>query len=573
MANRQYIGARYVPKFYEGSNGSNWENGVSYEPLTVVQYLNDSYTSKKPVPVNIGNPANNPNYWAHTGAYNAQVEQYKEEVEEAIENFDTFVDNTENIYVNVKDFGAVGDGIANDADAINDAIDSVSETGGVVIIGKGIYKVSSPIHVPLIDNPVSHSQITLILAGCEIIAGATNMNIIDIGGEPVTSTPYGVINVKGYGACINCNTLTNVKGIMINNTTCDISGIDIRRIGEGGIGIQNGNNNTSTRVHIHDCRISGSGSDYNNIGLYTRSPESTYTNLWINMCKIGISHHGTSGDFFDHIYIWAYSYNLWTEQIYKATIGVDLHGRMNCDHMYTDSCYKHFNIPANTEIEVVTLEAGVGSYETSMDEAIIFNVDYTPAEWRQLPKIRVNNFRPYSNRDQNSKLISVEIPSRAYVNNIYSRRYFQINMDYRLRNMVKNFNDFLLVQSINEEVWKEVSETFEVDNTKGYLIGYVNDDDYADLTISFKARGDIARYIFAGSTLLHKELLGNDAVKLYVGASVTDKNETYYPVYVTNTQHVQYAGVNVTDNQQGDAVLFKLADTTGVSLSSLTEVA
>lgn len=81
MANKQYIGARYVPKFYEGSNGNNWDSGVSYEPLTIVTWLKDSYTSKIPVPDTIGNPANNPKYWAHTGAYNAQIEQYREEVE------------------------------------------------------------------------------------------------------------------------------------------------------------------------------------------------------------------------------------------------------------------------------------------------------------------------------------------------------------------------------------------------------------------------------------------------------------------------------------------------------------
>ena len=82
MANRQYIGARYVPKFYEGTNGNNWDRGVTYDPLTVVTYLRDSYTSKKPVPNTIGDPAHNSEYWAHTGAYNAQVEAYREEVME-----------------------------------------------------------------------------------------------------------------------------------------------------------------------------------------------------------------------------------------------------------------------------------------------------------------------------------------------------------------------------------------------------------------------------------------------------------------------------------------------------------
>ena len=79
---RQYIGARYVPKFYENSLGtSEWTGGVIYEPLTIVTYNGNSYTSKKLVPAEIGNPSANPTYWAATGLYNAQVEALRQEVE------------------------------------------------------------------------------------------------------------------------------------------------------------------------------------------------------------------------------------------------------------------------------------------------------------------------------------------------------------------------------------------------------------------------------------------------------------------------------------------------------------
>ena len=76
MANLQYVGARYVPKFYENSldpTSTDWESGVSYEALTVVTYLGDSYTSKKGVPGSVGDPAANPEYWAKTGDFNASL--------------------------------------------------------------------------------------------------------------------------------------------------------------------------------------------------------------------------------------------------------------------------------------------------------------------------------------------------------------------------------------------------------------------------------------------------------------------------------------------------------------------
>ena len=75
---RQYVGARYVPKF---ADPTAWTSGTSYEAMTIVTYNNSSYTSKLPVPATVGNPADNPDYWALTGNYNAQVEQYRQETE------------------------------------------------------------------------------------------------------------------------------------------------------------------------------------------------------------------------------------------------------------------------------------------------------------------------------------------------------------------------------------------------------------------------------------------------------------------------------------------------------------
>lgn len=82
MPTRQYVGARYVPKF---ASPSEWNSKIPYEALTIVLYLNNSYTSKKPVPPGI-EPTNTA-YWALTGNYNAQVEQYRQEVEGVRDDF------------------------------------------------------------------------------------------------------------------------------------------------------------------------------------------------------------------------------------------------------------------------------------------------------------------------------------------------------------------------------------------------------------------------------------------------------------------------------------------------------
>ena len=85
MANiRQYIGARYVFKIYENSqdpSSAEWESGVTYEPLTIVTYLNSTYASKKDVPGSVGNPASNPTYWVVTGAYNGQIATLQQQID------------------------------------------------------------------------------------------------------------------------------------------------------------------------------------------------------------------------------------------------------------------------------------------------------------------------------------------------------------------------------------------------------------------------------------------------------------------------------------------------------------
>lgn len=132
MAVTQYIGARYVPKFYENSDGTEeWRSGVEYEPLTIVTYNGNSYTSKKPVPSNIGNPSANPSYWAATGNYNQQVEEYRQQVEayrEEVEDLTADVDRLMN-----KKFIFIGDSYAwgfNNAGRITSFIDyAVSALG------------------------------------------------------------------------------------------------------------------------------------------------------------------------------------------------------------------------------------------------------------------------------------------------------------------------------------------------------------------------------------------------------------------------------------------------------------
>ena len=95
---REYVGARYVPVF---ANPGEWSSQTSYEPLTIVTYQGNSYTSRQYVPVGID--ISNADYWAETGNYNAQVEAYRLETRKVGESLDATNQDLDDLTIRVSD--------------------------------------------------------------------------------------------------------------------------------------------------------------------------------------------------------------------------------------------------------------------------------------------------------------------------------------------------------------------------------------------------------------------------------------------------------------------------------------
>ena len=201
MSNLQYIGARYVPKFYlnpdypaPDTRNNDWKSGVDYEALTIVTYNNDSYTSKKPVPDTVGNPIDNPDYWACTTKYTAALMA----LQTTVGNHETRLDNIElktDEYVTPEMFGALADGVTDDANAIQLAIDS----GKPVVFSNKKYAVKYTL--TLKDNT------TLLLNQCEIIANIPLAPLF----KTIPNNNIGTMGVavKGNSATIS-GTCTNI---------------------------------------------------------------------------------------------------------------------------------------------------------------------------------------------------------------------------------------------------------------------------------------------------------------------------------------------------------------------------
>jgi len=114
MSVHQYIGARYVPYYYENSldpSSTEWEPNVNYEALTVVTLPNQhSYISKKAVPDTIGSPATNAKYWLDTGSDNAYIQALQDQID--------IINNT--------DLPAI--------DGRLDRLESISEKGDIIAV-------------------------------------------------------------------------------------------------------------------------------------------------------------------------------------------------------------------------------------------------------------------------------------------------------------------------------------------------------------------------------------------------------------------------------------------------------
>lgn len=118
-----YIGARYVPIF-----GGQWDNTHEYEPLVIVEYQGNSYTSKTYVP--IGADINNDMFWAVTGNYNAQIEAYRQEVIE--------LKNNGYVYMPAYRLNIKGDNSTDNSTAFN--LLTLNDNVG---LKSGIYKILS----------------------------------------------------------------------------------------------------------------------------------------------------------------------------------------------------------------------------------------------------------------------------------------------------------------------------------------------------------------------------------------------------------------------------------------------
>lgn len=288
---RQYIGARYVPLF---ADPIEWVNTRTYEPLTIVLHAGNSYTSRQYVPTGID--INNTNYWANTGNYNAQIEQYRNESQNALKYLNAFGINseqtgTENLnklnttsqnsnnntaaltalnaetiekaqhlnkitkineyFITPQMFGAKGDGVTDDSQAFNNAINAIVNTYNVdglyytlfVPAGKYLIEHTITLHSFICIKSlgevtfVINTQIGFLVKHINVhIDGKTTGELFDGSNGYITIQPKDITQIyDGTAISINDTTSPNfMRGKTFNylyirnfNYAYDIVGNDI----------------------------------------------------------------------------------------------------------------------------------------------------------------------------------------------------------------------------------------------------------------------------------------------------------------------------------------------------------
>ena len=281
---RQYIGARYVPKVF-----GDWVENHEFEPLMIVTYLNNSYTSKKTVPATVGNPAENPEYWVCTGNYNAQVEEYRQITENVRSEMNTLSGRVEP-YLDIKPVNVLSLGVKNDGSEDISEIINEHTARYPLFFPSGVYKVEHPIYI---KNGIYGTGCTNGRDGNEDNDVTTFMDAIE---GTTANQDVGVFNITGTSHSINIGGFNLVltsysRGLNISNSNFAL--YTLHDISIYGVRENYGFAFTPTTFcskHVYGYNLHVFGSDKYCVGFYIagNSSDDHLSNCFVMGCIEGV---------------------------------------------------------------------------------------------------------------------------------------------------------------------------------------------------------------------------------------------------------------------------------------------
>lgn len=150
----------------------------------------------------------------HTHAIN-EVTNLRQELDNRVTKQDLALNKE--AFLSLRDYGAVGDGVADDTAAVQNALAAAIESGRILFLDRGVYRIT--------DRIIIDSQVMIIGAS------DTESVIYFNGGEPAEETPYDPVNFEESHAalCIRCDNVTlwnfALKGGLNQNDISEWNGI------------------------------------------------------------------------------------------------------------------------------------------------------------------------------------------------------------------------------------------------------------------------------------------------------------------------------------------------------------